>query len=520
MKKTTLLLLIALFPILLFGQVIPTPEGFSITSSKPTAVTYARKFYITEGENLYMLKHIYDNLTIQVYDIDQNLETSSKEFTNALRKYERIIDVIKSKDSYYILTSNFDKKKKTHALCYRKIDFDSQTIGAVNELRNDNSKKRIINYYSLYFSGDMSKMLVYNKIEDKEMQYKYMVFDSNMELLWSKTYDLPLKGGSTRIKLDDTQVDNLGHVYVAAKIYHANIPPGVSGKLPICHYELLRITESGISNIVLNKKSPNVYDLRLVMSEDNSKYLVGFYNDNKAKFNNHYDGVYAMLISSENKVEYEKSFEFSIDLINQYQTPGKQKKNSSKKSKGKLDYKHLGLQDIIITKDRGLILVSEMYRYNISGSGSSTTYTHIYEDIVVHKIGEDGSLIWVKKLPKDQFGKKSIYLSFKYVKISDKHYFFFLDNIKNKTIEKDIRPVEYKGKKNGIFSAFIIDDDSGEVSKVQFLNKDEAVTEEISEPFVMEHFKFKRLIPITNGILLKSSMGDEKDVIIKIEVLD
>lgn len=515
MKKTTLLLLITLFPTLLFGQVIPTPEGYSITSSKPTTVVDGNKFYITEDENLYMLKIRGEKVVLQVFNIDQKLETSRKQLPG-LRRYEDVIDIIKFQDNYYLFTSNFDKKKKTQALCYRKIDFKSQTIDAVKEIKSNKVEWRQPKYYSLYFSGDTSNMVVSNEIGENGLKYDYMVFDSNMELLWSKVYDLPFEG---TLRLLDAQVDNLGQVYVAAQVYHAAIPSGINANLPKSHFELLQINESEINKIVLNKKIPNISDFNLVMSEDNSKYLVGFYNDNSAKYNDGSDGIFTMHISNDNKVVYENTYAFSIELINQYQTLSKQKKNISKKSKRKLDYKYLGLQDIIINKDGGLLLISEMRHADVS-SGSSSSTKHYYEDIVVHKIGEDGALVWVKKLPKDQYGSKTVDFSYKYVNISGKHYFFFLDNIKNKTILENERPETHKAKLGGILSAFIIDNESGNVSKTQIINKREVVTEEISKPFGLGQFSFDRVIPIENGILIESYMGGKKDVIIKIEVLD
>ena len=132
MKKIALLLLIALFPIYIFGQVISTPKGFSINSSKPTKVVNGKKYYITDRENLYMIKFRGEEIVLQNFDIDQNSEINRKQLSG-LRRYEEVIDVVKLKDNFYVFTSNFDKKKRTTALCYRKINFKSQTIDDVQE---------------------------------------------------------------------------------------------------------------------------------------------------------------------------------------------------------------------------------------------------------------------------------------------------------------------------------------------------------------------------------------------------
>ena len=74
-----------------------------------------------------------------------------------------------------------------------------------------------------------------------------------------------------------------------------------------------------------------------------------------------------------------------------------------------------------------------------SNGRTRTTYRYHYNDIIVVKVLEDGSIEWAEKIPKVQISTNDsgFYSSYNLSVVRDKLYFVFNDNPKNLTNQGD-----------------------------------------------------------------------------------
>ena len=110
------------------------------------------------------------------------------------------------------------------------------------------------------------------------------------------------------------------------------------------------------------------------------------------------------------------------------------------------------------------------------GKTTHTTTTYYYNDILAMKLGADGELKWMKKIPKQQQGSQGLGdMSFKQYTYKGDSYVFFMDNQKNLEIETDETPSTHVDGRGGILMAVKIDD-AGKMTKAEIFDvRDEKV---------------------------------------------
>ena len=90
-------------------------------------------------------------------------------------------------------------------------------------------------------------------------------------------------------------------------------------------------------------------------------------------------------------------------------------------------------------------------------------------DLLVSRIDSEGRLIYNTRIPKDQYNCRSIFYY-----DQGEIYLFYMDNIKNKVVDKDDHPEKYtnepdngefKFERKGYFTACIMDAETGEYEK-------------------------------------------------------
>ena len=151
-------------------------------------------------------------------------------------------------------------------------------------------------------------------------------------------------------------------------------------------------------------------------------------------------------------------YEIPLDIINQNLRARKVKKNKKKESKNKtVGLSNLEPRSLYIHDDGSMIIVGEQYYVVVHTStdangNTHTSYTYHYDDILVTKINKDGSLAWMRKLPKRQHSKRVTgSMSFKLVEGVDDLYFVYMDNIKNLGLGDVEVPERHVGGKGGFW---------------------------------------------------------------------
>ena len=152
------------------------------------------------------------------------------------------------------------------------------------------------------------------------------------------------------------------------------------------------------TNISIDGKHVN--QSRFFEGKANSLLLAGFYSN---KVSNATDGIFFCTIDKDGQQTDLKSVEIPNDVIKQFTSEKTKKKNAKTEEDKDASIDNMLLRQIIIGEDNSFLFVGEKYYYLVSQDKNGVErYSYYYEEMLVAKIASDGSLIFIKKLPKRQ----------------------------------------------------------------------------------------------------------------------
>ncbi len=138
---------------------------------------------------------------------------------------------------------------------------------------------------------------------------------------------------------------------------------------------------------------------------------------------------------------------------------------------------------------------------------------------MVTKVGQDGEVLWMQRLKKRQIWEGGPVLisqgtmSFKYFKGTDAHYFMFLDNKENIGLDLMQARNIYRDRSKGIFSAYKVDDVSGEVTEIPLFDPNDM------NGISGTQYNIDRIVPVNDGeFLIELYKGEKEDVFIKVKI--
>lgn len=158
-----------------------------------------------------------------------------------------------------------------------------------------------------------------------------------------------------------------------------------------------------------DNKDKFITKLWLFDSPQNFLVCSGFFSSGKGDLDDS-DGVLAFKIDKQGNIYDCVSHDSHVEITNQYESEKTKKKNDKKEKKGYVPkFSNLFLKDLIVNNDGSFVLVGEqdflVPHTSMGPNGSTRTYTHYsYNDILIAKIGVNGDLNWMKKIPKTQSG--------------------------------------------------------------------------------------------------------------------
>jgi hypothetical protein len=168
--------------------------------------------------------------------------------------------------------------------------------------------------------------------------------------------------------------------------------------------------------------------------------------------------------------------------------------------------------------------------YNTSTKSTTTNYHYYYQEMFMCKISSIGSMVWMEKLPKNQYRKsissgevlggskhlnrRSNYdLSYKYMEKSGSHYLLYLDNVKNMNLALNEYPARHMSGKGGYLTAYKIDDSSGAVSKLSLFDMKNV------NGIPVYQFSTDRIIQASDEeVLLELYKKKKEDIMIRIAI--
>jgi len=522
-------------------------KGFSqadIKLSKPFKVIDAQnKQYFNNGNSILSIKIAGKKISLQVFNAESMAEVCRNEYKDMPKGFI-IEETIKFNENFYLIYSLWDKKNETEQLFARQIDPDRGTFinNGVLLLKN---KGKLIGYaqanvgsnisfgfsnlfitkkFNIQFSYDKSKMLINFKVKPEGMkeafnspQIGFFVFNNKLELISNKIIKMPYS--SSKMSNDDYSIDSEGNSYALATVYEEKEKDKKKkDEGPNYHIELLKIKlgSDEVETFPVDLKGKFIENIWLY--ESPKKYMIcsGYYsNDGKRGGAN---GIIMFKLDKNGGVTDVKTYEFPLDIINQYTSDRAQKKNAKKDEEDKSDFSNLVLKKLIIQDDGSIVLIGEqsyIASYTVFVNGrTETRYKYCYNDILISKIDNKGELAWIKKLPKKQIATNfKNGLSFAYLNGKNEHYLVFLDNEKNLKLPLNKIPETHNDGAGGFLTAYKIDDDNGFVNKYSIFD-----TRNVNEIEVFQFGKERVLQTEQNTFVVEFYKKKKEDIFIKVKL--
>ncbi|MCW3126020.1 MAG: hypothetical protein JWO03_1678 [Bacteroidetes bacterium] len=418
------------------------------------------------------------SVNLQKFDPQLKLSFTTRASTKAFGKKYTIEEVVAINNKYYLHYSTFNKENLRSTLFAQEISLrDGKYAGEPIELLSSTFKVQtqhkqvssmstiVTGKWKTDISSDSSKLLIHYRYKTREQRdagnrdmVGLYVYDKAYHKIWGKEIQMPYN--AKLMEIEDYRVDGSGKAYILSKVYKSETAKdnGSAG-----HYELLIYDKNATTPEIASLKFDDKYVVSITMHEDRTGRMIcaGYYS----KSGRGTDGAFLFAYDKNSKMinKIGKGFyEFSPDLINQFESKKAIEKSEAKKEKGqKQSVSHLELKNLVVADDGSITLFAEQYTYyfiiNISQGGyggGSLIYHHFFDDIYVTRINADGELKWTTKIPKAQQGitKASFYyswthpdasrlgLSFHVHTLGNDNYLYFTDNKNNLELKSDQAP--------------------------------------------------------------------------------
>ena len=458
----------------------------------------------------------------------------------------------------YFYFSQWDRPNTTEQLFYQEIDIEKCTlIGKPERLIAIEGKLTGMPLYYVYWftlnapnkftflkSHDESKLLIQsrrnpikkNDAINHDIIGMY-VFDENHKKISGNEIKMPY----TEQAMDnlDYHLDSEGIPYLLARVRpdgsDKNYVGMGAGKEINHHIELLKfdIPAGQIKVTKIEAEGYLLKDLWLYDGPNNNMICAGFYtaldrsllannsrevsaNATEARMLNEddADGIFIFDMKNSGSITAKNFHEIPVEVINQYERAGVQKRNEKKDKKGKAQFEELVMKEFVVQDDNSILIIGEQVYSTTHYSNGRVYVIYHYDDMLMTKIDPNGKLAWMRKLPKRQESSNPMGgVGFKHITLENKHYVIFLDNVKNMDLKLNQRPAKHVDGKGGFLTAYGVEDATGKASKISIFDTKDA------KGIKVKQFSTYRMIQCSKDeFVLEAYKGQKEDVMIKIKV--
>jgi hypothetical protein len=367
------------------------------------------------------------------------------------REYDKNLNFKQEKE----ITFNIDAKRFAYSGAYfiknqivhfviendRKAD-KNFLVGAFTDMNLKTSEKTLIldeadeeaiRFGLRSISPDSTKVVVYNEIKGRKKDPSTMNFKvynaAFTEVLLDKSVQLPIR--SSKFSTESINVDNLGNVYVLAKIYKEK-DEKVKGQSAF-YYKLVVINkEDKAKEFEFDYPEKEIESIDIIPGEDNTMVCTGFLKILNGGF---FGKGKKTLISDEMFAANIDCKTLTLKSSNKYELEGLYPEKPKKAE----DYVPYKVRNIFQRKDGGSVVVAEQYKLVVvtrsSQYGTTTTYYFYFCDIAVININSKSEVESVSKMPKYQMNAANPSIISTY--FNDKVYIVYEDLEKNAEAEND-----------------------------------------------------------------------------------
>lgn len=394
----------------------------------------------------YTAHHDKDNhLVCRTYD--KNLILTDEKLVNFNFEDEKKINYLgvyflKNKIQHFILEHK--KKQDKYFLYAASTDLNLYT-SEQTKILDETSDDDYINE-TVRISPDSTKILVFNEHEGKRKEpntLSFKVYNSDLtDVLLDKSVQLPIK--SRDYTTESTEVDNLGNIYILAKIQKERDERAKDQSK--YYYKVILITKDATpKEFDFDYPERDIESIDILPGENNTLICTGFLKVLSKGF----------LSSNKKTLISDEMFSAIIDCktttlksSTKYELEGLYPEKPKKAE----DYVPYKVRSIFYKKDGGSVVVAEQYKLVVvtrsSQYGTTTSYYYYYCDIAVIQINDKSEVVSVSKMPKYQMNAKNP--SIISTHFDGSTYIVYEDLEKNANAEGD---KDTKRSTNGFFSS-------------------------------------------------------------------
>lgn len=540
LKMQLLALLLLIAPTFMFAQVELSTD-FDVKLGEPYRVVDANsKRYFAVGDNKTLsVKTDGETVFIQMYNLKGPAkELGKQEYKKELPRGSKLIDIIQTGEKILYLYYAYDKKGKNYRVYSREINPKKGTLGSQKELFASKGKVNRVAYnmadvikvqsswswgmnphFEAILSFDKSKILIRYRnvpISKKDAEnydiLGFHVFDNDLKKLWGKEVKMPYT---------EKDMNNLCFGVLSSGDAFMIAQKNTDKTL-----ELFNINSSGLTKKKL-AVSGDFHYMKINLREDTEGNLVcaGLYSETAidfkfsfggGSFSYNTNGLIYFKTNTDGEILAYKDYEFPLELIQQYVSNRIKKRAEKREDKGKAGIEDLKLVEMINQEDGSTVFVCERQYVRSEMWGTQTKSVYHFYNIVVMKIEADGSLAWIKKIPKNQAGVEGKgQMSIKYIKGDGYHYVLYVDNPKNLNISLEDNPATHKDGMGGFLTACKIDDSNGKYEKHTVLDMRDI------EGKVAHQFRVTRIyeVNVEDQIFsMEAYLKGKKDAMIRIQL--
>ena len=526
------------------AQEVKFSRDYSVDVSRPYPVVDGSvKDYIPlDDKTLVMLKVDGEEVILQKFDATSMKQVATKTYKD-FPKYMKFIDVQKLGDKVFYIYHTYDKKTKRFSIYQREISTARGTFLKAKKLvttsravrgslpSSDMTKTKLTTFswgsrgdkFHVKKSYDESKILIHYNLTPKSKKDKInkdevglYVYDTNMEEIW---------GTEVRLPKTEAQINNLAYAVSNKGEVKMFISNNVKKK-----YELYTVDDSkvlkehalGISSKMAAR------DFKLQEDASGKFTCIAFYaNGLEYKFisnsiSYNANGLLYFEVDKDNKVQNQKTFDFSKTFIMQNLSKGQKKRVEKREKKGKAGILDLVLRDVIVQKDGSIIIAGER-QYVVSTSSSASvggisrsSNKYYFTNMVIMKLSANRELDWIKKLPKNQMGVRGVgQMSYSYLQGKDADYLAYVDNPKNIGLKADDGvPKAHADGKGGFLTTYKVNKATGNLEKHTLLD-----LKKLPKGFKAYQFSTSRIVNLGDGVfLMETYIKGKEDVMVKFTI--
>lgn len=297
------------------------------------------------------------------------------------------------------------------------------------------------------FSANKNFFGINFDIKDKESQrQRLFVYDKEFNLVFEKEFIRDVK--SKLFKYENIDInDETGAVYLLGKVFKSasTKKKGMANY----HFELHKLTADDQKEVSFEPDENFIGSLFTVRGK-HSISCAGFYSE---KNDARYKGVVRFNLDP-------KTLEVTTESYMPFSDTFLEDKYGKVKDK---ELKDLHFRSAFITEDEAIVLNAEEYQLrthsHMTNSGTVTSTTHHFNDIVSVKMSADGELLWARNINKKQSTASNPidYLSFSSTVIGDDTYIFINCSDRIRSLSNDRIEFRQSKAKNSNLYAIKID---------------------------------------------------------------